>query len=86
MESFEITLRSTEPIELSELDADGFQNLLATQIDQPFTWSQEVDGCICVTFRHDAVDRERAHGASERLANDLGVGNWAVSVVPTEAL
>jgi hypothetical protein len=33
-----------------------------------------------VTFRHEASDSERAYGASERLANDLGIGTWTVSV------
>jgi hypothetical protein len=82
MESFDITLASTEPVDLGDLGADGFEKVLAASIDTPFTWEQEADGCISVSFRHDATDHDRAYGASERLANDLGVGNWTVTVSP----
>jgi hypothetical protein len=82
MESFEITLESSAPIDLGDLTADGFEKVLAGAIDRPFTWRQDTDGCISVTFEHEAADRERAYGASERLANDLGIGIWVVSVAP----
>ena len=80
LETFDITLESTEPIDLGDLSADGFEKVLAASIDRPFTWRQEDDGCICVIFRHEATDRDRAFGASERLANELGIGSWSVSV------
>jgi hypothetical protein len=82
MESFDITLESTEPIDLGDLNADAFEKMLAASIDRPFTWRQEGDGCICVTFRHEAADRDRAYGAAERLANELGIGVWTVEVAP----
>jgi hypothetical protein len=82
MESFEITLDSTAPIDLGDLTADGFEKVLAAGIDRPFTWQQRQDGCISVTFEHEAADRDRAYGASERLANELGIGIWTVSVTP----
>jgi hypothetical protein len=86
MERFDITLESTHSINLGDLNADGFEKLLAACIDRPFTWRQEDDGCICVTFRHEAADRDRAYGASERLANELGIGIWTVSVAPVDAV
>jgi hypothetical protein len=82
METFDITLESTQPVDLGDPGAAGFEKVLASTIDRPFTWRQEDDGCICVSFRHEATDRDRAYGASERLANDLGFGNWTVSVDP----
>jgi hypothetical protein len=82
MENFEITLESNGPIDLGDLNADGFEKVLAGAIDGPFTWSQDANGCISVVFRHEATDRDRAYGASERLANDLGIGIWTVSVLP----
>ena len=82
METFDITLESNEPVDLGDLGAEGFEKVLAASIDRPYTWHQEDDGCICVTFRHEATDRDRAYGASERLANDLGIGIWTVSVAP----
>jgi hypothetical protein len=84
MQMFEITLESTEPVDLGGLNADGFQHVLAAAIDRPFTWRQEDDGCICVTFRHEAADHDRAYGASERLANELGIGIWTVSVAEAD--
>lgn len=81
METFDITLESTGPIDLGDLNADGFEKMLAANIDRPFTWRQEDDGCICVSFRPEAADRDRAYGASERLADELGIGIWTVSVV-----
>jgi hypothetical protein len=80
LESFEVNLESTEPIDLGELNADGFEKLLAANIDAPFSWEQAEDGCVTVSFRHKATDRDRAYGASERLANELGIGVWTVSV------
>jgi hypothetical protein len=80
METFDITLESTEPIHLGVLNADDFEKLLKATIDCPFTWQQTDDGCVCVTFEHEAADRERAYGASERMANELGLGNWTVSI------
>lgn len=85
METFDITLQSTGPIDLGDLNADGFQNVVAAIIDQPFTWRQEDDGRICVSVRHDAAHRDRAYGASERLANELGIGIWTVSVAPADS-
>jgi hypothetical protein len=85
MENFEITLESTEPIDLGDLSADGFAKVLAATIDRPFTWQQKDDGCICVTFQHEATDHDRAYGASERIATDLGIGIWFVSVTPADA-
>ena len=85
MESFEITLESVAPIDLGDLGADGFEKVLKACIDRPFTWEQEPDGCISVAFRHEATDQARAYGACERIANDLGVGVWTVSVAPSGA-
>jgi hypothetical protein len=82
METFEITLESTEPVDLGDLTADGFEKVIGASLDGPFTWQQREDGCISVAFRHEAADRDRAYGASERLANDLGIGVWTVSVAP----
>jgi hypothetical protein len=82
MESFEITLESTAPIDLGDLTSDGFEKLLAGSIDRPFTWQQAADGCVTVSFQHEATDGDRAYGASERLANELGIGIWTVSVTP----
>jgi len=84
VDDFDITLESTDPIDLGDLNADGFRRLLEATIDSPFTWEQRADGCICVSFRHEAADAERAYGASERLANELGIGVWTVEVVPAE--
>ena len=80
IQNFEIILESTEPINLGDLNADGFEKVLSATIDRPFTWRQEDDGCVCVTFQHEAADRDRAYGASERLASELGIGVWTVSV------
>ena len=82
METFDIALESAQPVDLGDLGADGFEKVLAATIDRPFQWRQEDDGCIRVTFSHEATDEERAYGASERLANDLGVGVWTVTVAP----
>jgi hypothetical protein len=84
VEAFDITLESTEPIDLGDLSADGFEKVLAANIDRPFSWRQEDDGCISVRFSHEATDRDRAYGASERLANELGIGIWTVSVAPAD--
>ena len=84
METVEVTLTSREPIDLAALTSDAFENLLrAAGIERPFDWQQEADGRIRVTFSHEAGDAERAVGASERIANDLGVGNWEVRVEPS---
>jgi hypothetical protein len=83
MDAFEVTLTSREPIDLVTLTSDGFENLLASAgIERPCTWQQAADGSITVTFRHEAKDAERAVGASERIANDIGVGTWEVRVEP----
>jgi hypothetical protein len=82
MQNFEVTLESAAPIDLGDLNADAFEKVLAASIDQPFTWRQEDDGCVCVTFQHEATDHDRAYGASERLADDLGIGVWTVTVTP----
>ena len=82
MDSFDITLESTAPIDLGDLTSDGFEKVLSASIDRPFTWQQAADGCITVSFRHEATDGDRAYGAAERLANDLGIGIWTVSVSP----
>jgi hypothetical protein len=38
MANFDITLESREPIDLGDLNADGFASLLAAEIKEPFTW------------------------------------------------
>jgi hypothetical protein len=48
--------------------------------DGGFPWRQEDDGCVSVTFQHEAADRDRAYGASERVASELGIGIGTVSV------
>jgi hypothetical protein len=85
MDTFDITLESTEPIDLGDLSAEGFEKVLAASIDRPFTWRQEQDGRISVAFRHEATDQDRAYGAAERLANELGIGVWSVSVASADS-
>jgi hypothetical protein len=81
MQTFQVTLKSMQPIDLGDLNAEGFENLLgAVGIVQPFTWQQDGSGRITVTFWHEAADSERALGASERRCSELGVGAWDVSV------
>ena len=83
METFEITLRSTGPIDFGDLEAAGFEKLLrASGLEGPLTWTQDGDGCTTVTFRHEAADADRAYGATERIASDLGIGVWIVTVTP----
>jgi hypothetical protein len=83
MGAFEVTLTSREPIDLVSLTSDGFESLLVSAgIDRPCAWQQAADGSIVVTFRREAEDAERAVGASERIANDIGVGTWEVRVDP----
>ena len=61
MPSFEITLRSADPIDLGDLGAAGFESLVRGRgIDTAFDWQQDADGRIQVTFDHEATDRERA--------------------------
>lgn len=85
MQTCKVTLQSLQPIDLGDLNAEGFENLLAAVgIAKPFTWQQDDEGHIRVTFWHEATDTERAIGASERTANELGIGTWAVSVEATE--
>jgi hypothetical protein len=85
MPTCKVTLKSTQPVDLGDLNAEGFENLLAAVgIAQPFTWQQDAEGDITVTFWHQATDTERAIGASERAANELGIGTWSVSVEEAE--
>jgi hypothetical protein len=87
MPTCKVTLKSMQPIDLGDLNAEGFENLLAAVgIAKPFTWQQDDDGHITVTFWHHAADTERAIGASERAANELGIGTWSVSVEETEGM
>jgi hypothetical protein len=69
---------------LGDLSADGFERALGATIDRPFTWEQDANGRVCVMHSHEATDRDRAYGASERLANELGAGIWTVSVSSPE--
>ena len=80
MKTFAITIRSREPLDLDGLDADGFAKLIAANIHEPHTWEQDDEGFVTVAFSHEATDHERAVGASERVANELGIGTWAVTV------
>ena len=81
METFEITLQSEEPIDLGDLGAAGFESLVeAAGCDTAFTWDQAEDGRIRVMFRHEATDRDRALGASERIASELGTAVWTAQV------
>jgi hypothetical protein len=81
METFEITLESAEPVDLGELGSDGFETLLESAgVDSEFTWEMDEDGRIRVTFRHEAVDRDRAQGVSDRIASGLGPAVWTAHV------
>ena len=85
MQNFQVTLKSMQPIDLGDLNAEGFENLLAAAgIVQPFTWQQDGSGHITVTFWHEAADPERAPGASERRCDELGIGAWEVSIEEAE--
>jgi hypothetical protein len=79
--TFEITLQSVDPVDLGDLGAAGFEGLVRSAgVDTAFNWEQDADGRICVTFRHEATDQERAQGASDRIASDLGPAVWTVQV------
>lgn len=81
MDTFEITLQSAGPIDLADLGSNGFESLLDSAGIAPLcTWSQDADGRIKVVFRHEATDKDRAFGASERIASQLGTGVWNVDV------
>jgi hypothetical protein len=81
MEQFKITLTSMQPVDFGDLTSDGFEKLLAAAgIEAPFDWQQDADGKITVMFQHQAADADRAMGASERVANELGIGAWDVRV------
>ncbi len=81
METYEITLQSQEPIDLGDLGAAGFESLVeAAGCDTAFTWDQGADGRIRVVFRHEATDRDRALGASQRIASGLGTAVWTTQV------
>jgi hypothetical protein len=81
METFRVTMRSWAPVDLGNLTSDGFEHLLAgAGVTKPFTWQQDDVGDITVTFWHEAADAQRCQGAAERLANEIGLGNWEVSV------
>jgi hypothetical protein len=81
MKNFEITLQSVDPVDLGDLGAAGFDGLLeAAGLDVPCSWEQDADGRIRVVFRHEATDKERAEGASERIAAELSTGVWTAQV------
>jgi hypothetical protein len=81
METFEITLQSVQPVDLGDLGAAGFESLVkAAGIDTAFSWDQDEEGRIRVAFRHEAADRDRALGVSERIASELGTGVWTAQV------
>jgi hypothetical protein len=81
VETFEITLQSVEPVDLGDLGTAGFDGVLKTAMpDAACNWEQGGDGRIRVVFRHEATDKERALGASERIASELGPGIWTAQV------
>jgi hypothetical protein len=81
VETFEITLQSVEPVDLGDLGPAGFDGLLKTAVpDTACNWEQGADGRIRVMFRHEATDQDRALGASERIATELGPGIWTAQV------
>jgi len=80
VETYDITLRSADPVDLGDLGADGFEELLRATLDCDFTWKQDAEGRIGVNFRHEATDAGRAYGAAEAVAGNLGTAVWTVSV------